>query len=202
MVDGGDGLKAAAKALALVATDDDDGEEKGRSDRGGGAHGASLAAYSWVAAGVRWEDDAGGDADGARVVGDVGEDDGVGADGSIVADADGAKELGAGANVDPVADLGRAAQAAVAEAHGDAVAEDAVVAEAGVATNDDAANVLDDEATTDPDFAGEFGAEERDREELEQLVEGGDRGAQGTPRDGVAPAAEAVDEEHPESVTG
>ena len=86
--------------------------------------------------------DAGGDTDGDGVGRDVSDDDGVGADQDVVADADFAEEFGAGADVDAVTDDGGAGIVAVFEADGDAVAEDNVVTNDGIATDDDAAEVF------------------------------------------------------------
>ncbi len=114
---------------------------------------------------------------------------------------DGAKELGARSYVDAITNGWRTTLAFVAEANGDTVADGAVVAKGCVAADDDAADVLDDEASAKRNFGGEFRAEEANGVELAKLIEKRKRHAQKARLDGVAPTPEAIDEHDPEAVT-
>ena len=144
--------------------------------------------------------DARWNADGHAIVGDIAEDDGIGADGNVVADANGAEKLGAGADVDAITDMRRPTLLSIAQAHRDAVADDAIITEDGVAADDDSAYVFDDEALAEHNFAGDLNAAEAIGKELEQSVEERERHAQCAAANAVSPVAEAIDGKRPEAV--
>src|SRR3954470_4853354 len=93
--------------------------------------------------GSAYFDDSGRHAADYREIRNVLNDYGIGADDHIVADPDAPENLGAGTEVDPIADCGRAERigaAAVANCY--TVTDQAVIANYGVAVDDDTAVVL------------------------------------------------------------
>ena len=95
-------------------------------------------------------------ADRTAAVGHIDKYDSVRSDGHVVSDANGTEQLRAGSDVDPVADLRRAALCAMTQAYRHAVADYAIVSKTRVAANHNAADVLDDEAPADVRFTRQF----------------------------------------------
>ena len=83
----------------------------------------------------------------------------------------GAKDLGAGADVDAVADDRRAALVGVAQTHGDAVADTAIVAENSISADDDAAEVVNHEAAAKCYFTWKLNSGQYFGQDFQQLIE-------------------------------
>jgi len=92
-------------------------------------------------------------------IGHITEDNGIRTNGNIIANANTSEQLCPSTNVDAVADAGGAAMVSIAQPHRDAIANDAIVTEDGITTDDNAPNMLDDKPVADDCLAWEFDAE-------------------------------------------
>jgi hypothetical protein len=88
----------------------------------------------------------------------------------IVPDGYPSQKFRAGAYVYPISYAGRAPHSSVAQAYGDAVSDDAVIAKLRIAAYDNPSDVFYDEAPADHRLAGELGAEQHLGEEPKHLV--------------------------------
>src|SRR5579863_5335595 len=150
--------------------------------------------------GVAHADQARGNAADDGIVRYVADHHGIGADDHVVADVDAAENLRARANLHAITDGGGAewvGSPAVADRH--AMADQAIIAEPRRAVDDDAAVVLDREASADDGGAADGDAAENLDPLTEQHIENVPGRAQPAIADDVARVSEAVDQERPES---
>jgi hypothetical protein len=75
------------------------------------------------------------------------------------------------ANIDPIAENGRAPLSGIPQAHRDPIANDAIIAKNRVATDDNSSEMIDTKTTADDGLTWKFNSCEYFGEKLENLVE-------------------------------
>ena len=133
-----------------------------------------------------------------RIVGHISHDHGIRTYDHAVTDVNAAENLGACANLHAIADRRRAEQILVpAVADGDSMANQAIIADHARAMNDDAAMMLDTQASADTSTRADGDA----ANDLDQLAEhrsgDGPGGPQNLVLDAVSGVAKAIHQERP-----
>jgi hypothetical protein len=111
------------------------------------------------------------------------------------------KNLGSRANIGAVADDRGSTLACVAEPYRHSIADNTIISEDRVSTDDDSSEVIDPEAPSDFRFTGKFNPGQDLREKPEEFIKKGEWQPQCSIPNPVSPMAEAVHDHDPEPLT-
>jgi hypothetical protein len=113
----------------------------------------------------------------------------------------GPQNLGPGAEVNAIAQNRRASLSGILQSYRDSVADDAIISENRVATDDDAPKMVDSETPTKSDLTWKLNARQDLRKRLQYLVQKGKWHPQPAPANGVAPPSKAIYGHYPKALT-